>query len=248
MSQKRPLILVADDDEPIRRLMRVALMSAGFDVETAGDGIETLEAIERLHPDLVVLDMVMPRLNGWGVLRRLVGPDAPPVIAVSGEYQPASALRTAIPCVRGYALKPLQMRTLVRTCAQILATKPDSPALSLTNRRCEPRHAVDTTVTLLCVDRSALAVGRTRDLSRGGLCMQLGIGLVPEQPVRLHFDLPGAPPPLSLRGVARWSQDGKVGVAFSDVDPSARAQIETFLDSPRSSEHPPAPKTRDDEA
>jgi CheY-like chemotaxis protein len=246
MSRQRPLILVADDDEPIRRLMRVALMSAGFDVETAADGVDALEAIERLRPDLVILDMVLPRLNGWGVLRRLAGPDAPPVIAVSGEYQPANALGTAIPCVRRYLIKPVQMLTLVRTCAQVLNTTPDSPALRLTDRRREPRHAVDTAVTLMGTDRSALAVGRACDLSRSGLCLQLGIGLIRDQSMRLRFDLPGLPPPLSLRGVARWSQSGKVGVAFSDLDPAASAQIEAFLASPRPSEAQTPPETDDE--
>jgi len=229
MSRERPLILVADDDEPIRRLVRVALISAGFDVETAEDGVTALEAIERVRPDLVILDMIMPRLNGWGVLRRLGEIDAPPVIAVSGEYQPANALTGAIKCVRGYAIKPLQMRTLVRSCAQILGATPDSPLLTSTERRRESRQPVETTVTLLGTDRSALAIGRTKDLSRNGLCIQLGIGLVRDQPVRLHFDLPGTAQPLVLRGVARWSQDGKVGFAFSDVDPAVLAQIEAFL-------------------
>jgi CheY-like chemotaxis protein len=231
MPRERPLVLVADDDAQICRLLRAALTSAGYEVDTAEDGNAALEAIERRKPDLVILDMVMPRLNGWGVLRRLSGLDAPPVIAVSGEYQPASALKTAVHCVRGYAIKPLRMQTLVHTCAQILGTEPDSPMLSTTNRRREPRHAIDTTVTLLGVDRSALAVGRARDLSRGGLCMRLGIGLVHNQPVRMHFDLPGAPQPLFLRGVARWSQNGQVGIAFNDVDIAARARLDAYLDS-----------------
>jgi DNA-binding response OmpR family regulator len=229
MSRERPLVLVADDDEQIRRLIRAALMSAGFDVELAEDGFAAIEAIERLRPDLVILDMVMPRLNGWGVLRRLAGPDAPPVIAVSGEYQPANALKTAVSCVRDYVIKPLQMRTLVRTCAQILGTKTDAPLLARTERRGEPRYPIETTITLLGADRSALAVGRTRDLSHGGLCIQLGIGLARDQTVRLHLVLPGAAEPLFLRAVARWSQDGRIGVAFVDVDPAARTQLDAFM-------------------
>ena len=242
MSRERPLILVADDDEQIRRLIRTALISAGFDVELAEDGFAAIEAIERLRPDLVILDMVMPRLNGWGVLRRLAGPDAPPVIAVSGEYQPANALKTAVSCVRGYVIKPLQMRTLVRTCAQILGTETDAPVLARTERRREVRYPIETTVTLLGADRSALAVGRTRDLSRSGLCIQLGIGLGRDQTVRLHLGLPGAAEPLFLRGAARWSQDGKIGVAFVDVDPATQAELDAFLATRPAS----ADRTRED--
>jgi DNA-binding response OmpR family regulator len=231
MPRERPLILVADDDEQIQRLIRITLTAAGYDVETVTDGIAALDAIERLRPDLVILDMIMPKLNGWGVLRRMSGRDAPPVIAVSGEYQPANALTSAISCVRGYAIKPLQMRSLVHTCAQILGTKADAPALSTAERRCEPRYPFETAVTLLGVDLSALAVGRSRDISRGGLCLQLGIGLVRDQTVRLQLDLPECARPLLLRAAARWSLEGRVGFALRDVEPPSRAQLDTFIDS-----------------
>jgi CheY-like chemotaxis protein len=259
MPRERPLILVADDDEQVRRLIRVSLLNAGYDVETAEDGLAALAAIERLRPDLVILDMVLPQLNGWGVLRRLgAASDAPPVIAVSGEYQPASALKGAVSCVRGYAIKPLQMRSLVQTCAQILGAAAQSTDPAGRERRCETRYPVESSVTILGIDRSALAVGRTHDLSRGGLCIRLGIGLLHDQPVRLHLELPGSVRPLFVRGVARWSQDGKVGVAFRDVEPPVRVTLGDFLATqPAASDRPkgatpdgaaaPGPETAGDE-
>ena len=229
MPRDRPLILVVDDDAQIRSVMRSALIAVGYDVEVAEDGVTALESVERLHPDLVILDMVMPNLNGWGVLRRLTGNDAPPVIAVSGEYQPASALASAVSCVRGYVIKPIQIRVLTEMCARVLGIRQDAPAPHNSERRKETRCALDAPATLLGADRSALAVGRTRNISRAGVCIHLGIDLIREQSVRLHVELPGTQKPLFVHGLARWSRDGNVGLKLADLDPTAQARLDAFL-------------------
>lgn len=64
-------ILVVDDDDAIREFVRQALEFEGYGVETAGDGAEAIAAIERDRPSLVLLDMRMPVLDGWGVVRTL---------------------------------------------------------------------------------------------------------------------------------------------------------------------------------
>ncbi|HEV8635486.1 MAG TPA: response regulator [Chloroflexota bacterium] len=64
-------ILVVDDDRAIRDMVQQALEFEGHTVETAADGVEALAAIERAHPAMVLLDMRMPLLDGWGVVREL---------------------------------------------------------------------------------------------------------------------------------------------------------------------------------
>jgi DNA-binding response OmpR family regulator len=64
-------VLVVDDEPDIRELCRVNLEFSGFDVLEAGDGVEALEVCRREKPDLVFLDLMMPRLDGWGVLEAL---------------------------------------------------------------------------------------------------------------------------------------------------------------------------------
>jgi CheY-like chemotaxis protein len=65
------LIVAADDDPDVRSLFVAELTLAGHDVVEAGDGPEALRAIERVNPDAVVLDVMMPELDGWAVLARL---------------------------------------------------------------------------------------------------------------------------------------------------------------------------------
>jgi CheY-like chemotaxis protein len=63
-------VLIVEDDETLREIYALKLEMAGFEVETAGDGLEALEQIRVEAPDLIILDMMMPRLDGLQFLRR----------------------------------------------------------------------------------------------------------------------------------------------------------------------------------
>jgi len=69
--ETRPLVLVADDDELIRELVQFRLERSGYDVVVAADGEEALRLAAERTPDLAVLDVMMPRVNGYDVVRRL---------------------------------------------------------------------------------------------------------------------------------------------------------------------------------
>jgi len=98
--KRRHRILVVDDDPQFRELYRMALQFEGFAVTTAADGIAALQAIERDPPSLVILDVNMPCLDGWGVLRELGSnprTKALPVIVVTaGDVLEATAQAAAI--------------------------------------------------------------------------------------------------------------------------------------------------------
>ncbi len=64
-------ILVCDDDELLRELLQFRLEAKGFDVVVAGDGREALDSVRKAPPDAVVLDAMMPGIDGFEVLRRL---------------------------------------------------------------------------------------------------------------------------------------------------------------------------------
>lgn len=71
MTEKRLKILVADDEMPIQEILSIQLARLGYEVVLAGDGVEAVSMYEAEKPDLVLLDVLMPRLNGLGVCRRI---------------------------------------------------------------------------------------------------------------------------------------------------------------------------------
>ena len=72
MSTVKKRVLVVDDDPELVASVRAALLTRGYDVSVAGDGAEALAQIERTRPDLMLLDLVMPRRSGINVLDRMV--------------------------------------------------------------------------------------------------------------------------------------------------------------------------------
>lgn len=87
-------VLVVDDDDDLRELLSMVVVRAGFDAETAWDGKQAVEMIEARPPDLVILDLMLPRYGGFEILRRLQqGPlSTLPIVVVTGRYNdPATA-------------------------------------------------------------------------------------------------------------------------------------------------------------
>ena len=81
-------VLIVDDDPVVRRMLQLTFEAEGFDVLTAGDGIEGLEVVRSGHPDVLVLDIMMPKLDGMKVMRELKSDDdlaGIPVILLSAK-------------------------------------------------------------------------------------------------------------------------------------------------------------------
>jgi CheY-like chemotaxis protein len=113
-------VLVVEDEHDVLHFLCTVLRDAGYMVESAGDGAEALAKIDNLHPDLIVLDLMMPRLDGWGVLeqmRRDRDPRAPAVVILSAFPDPWRAIKAgAWECLE----KPFQVEQLLKTCARAL--------------------------------------------------------------------------------------------------------------------------------
>jgi CheY-like chemotaxis protein len=99
-AMQRHSILVVDDDPYFRDLYRTALRFEGFEVSTASDGLAALRSIEQERPSLVVLDVNMPCLDGWGVLRELAENEAtraiPVIVVTASDVEHATARAAAI--------------------------------------------------------------------------------------------------------------------------------------------------------
>ncbi|MCX4746754.1 response regulator [Kitasatospora sp. NBC_01287] len=118
-------ILVVDDSEVIRRLIRVNLELEGFEVVTAADGAECLEVVRRVRPDVVTLDVMMPRLDGLRTAARLRAEEqtARLPIAIVSACTPADLRRGESVGVDGYLGKPFDPADLVALVRRLLAIK-----------------------------------------------------------------------------------------------------------------------------
>jgi DNA-binding response OmpR family regulator len=121
----RPVVLVADDDEDILLLVTVRLEGAGYDVITATSGDEALrKALDHL-PDLAVLDVMMPGLDGYDVTRALRRQDATrdmPVILLTARAQESDVARGLAAGADDYVKKPFDARDLRDRVARLLVT------------------------------------------------------------------------------------------------------------------------------
>ena len=112
VDSRRQAVLVVDDDDECRAMLAQALMLVGFAVRTAVDGYDALSKIDRDCPAVVVLDVNMPRVDGWAVCRALAASDATrslPVVIVSGEAR----LHVETPNVVSLLRKPFDLDAVI---------------------------------------------------------------------------------------------------------------------------------------
>ena len=115
-------ILVVDDDRAVRESLRRSLTFNGYTVDTAGDGIEALEKIVAERPDVAILDVMMPRLDGLEVCRRLrsTGDDLP-ILVLTTESDQEKKERARKLGATGFIIKPFNPTGLVDALRKVAA-------------------------------------------------------------------------------------------------------------------------------
>jgi len=116
-------VLVVEDSRSQRECISHQLRCSGLNVIQASDGVEALDKIEKIYPDLVLLDIVMPRLDGYGVCRLIkANPETRniPVVFLTGKGQQLGLLSRAIDRAEAYVSKPWQPRELLATIKKVL--------------------------------------------------------------------------------------------------------------------------------
>jgi DNA-binding response OmpR family regulator len=111
-------ILLVEDDPAIRRMMQMALEDEGYEVVAVSDGFDALGAIEQRRPGLILLDLRMPRMNGWEFAesyRALPGPRAPIVALTAGRDLSAKAAEIGADAYLGKPFDLEQLIAIVRT-------------------------------------------------------------------------------------------------------------------------------------
>jgi two-component system alkaline phosphatase synthesis response regulator PhoP len=115
------LVLIVDDEPSIVQLARMYLERENFRVETAADGEAALEATDKLHPDLLVLDVMLPRLDGFEVCRRLRAQDNPvAILMLTARDEDIDKILGLELGADDYMTKPFNPRELVARAKAIL--------------------------------------------------------------------------------------------------------------------------------
>jgi CheY-like chemotaxis protein len=119
-----PRVLICDDEAVLRTLVRASLDPA-YEIAEAADGVESLELARALHPDLIVLDMMMPDKSGLEVLAELRTDPAlseTPVVMLTARAQAADRVAAAAGGADRYLAKPFSPLELAATVAELLRT------------------------------------------------------------------------------------------------------------------------------
>jgi len=121
---RQPVVLVADDDEDVLELVAFRLRRAGYRTITARDGREAMELVRTEHPDLSVLDVAMPEMDGLEVTRALRGSDQTremPIILLTARSQERDVMAGIEAGANAYIRKPFSHRELRARVESMLA-------------------------------------------------------------------------------------------------------------------------------
>jgi CheY-like chemotaxis protein len=120
-------VLVVDDSDTIRALIVLNLQLEGFDVREARDGQECLDIVESVDPDVITMDVAMPRLDGFSAAARLrerPGTAGIPIVMVTARAQGADLSRGAELGVAAYVTKPFEPGFLVEVVRSVASGNP----------------------------------------------------------------------------------------------------------------------------
>ncbi len=152
-----PTILLIDDDKTLLELLSDHLETAGYHSVVASDGPAGLRLADQTPPDLVVLDVMMPGMDGWEVCRRLREKSTVPIIMLTAKGEELDKLRGFRLGVDDYVTKPFSFAELVARVGAVLARTAHAPAKS---------HSITSgDLTIDFDQRRVTAAGRVIDLT-----------------------------------------------------------------------------------
>ena len=120
-------VLVVDDDEVIRQLIAVNLQLEGFEVATAVDGQDCLDRVQEIAPDVITLDVMMPRLDGWETavqLRKTVETAHIKVVLITARAQEDDIARGTNVGADAYLTKPFDPGEMIRVVRELAGAPP----------------------------------------------------------------------------------------------------------------------------
>jgi two-component system response regulator MtrA len=118
-------VLIVDDDSNLAEMMGIALTQAGFQITVCGDGPSALEAFERVNPDLVLLDVMLPGIDGIEVCRRIRETSGTPIVMITAKNDDADVVTGLEMGADDYIVKPCATNILI---ARVRARLRPTPA------------------------------------------------------------------------------------------------------------------------
>jgi two-component system OmpR family response regulator len=134
MTVSQPLLLLVDDDAGIRDLLGDFLLKEGFALETASDASEMDAKLAHMHPDLIVLDLMLPGEDGVSICRRLSRDGAPPIIMLTAKNDEIDRILGLEMGADDYVAKPFAPRELLARIRAVLR-RTSTPKAEATNKR-----------------------------------------------------------------------------------------------------------------
>jgi len=221
-------ILVVDDDVDVATLTERVLKDKGYAATRAGSGAAALLAIQAAPPDLVLLDIDMPEMDGWGFLEKLDASARPPIAFVSGNFDFDAFSRGSRAGVVAFVAKPIHYNALVATCKRIFATPAKRPARPGDNRRYDRKQLL-VRVDVISSSGSARVIGELRDLSLGGAQVITMNPLEIGAKVLFSLDASVTGDPMTFDSEVRWQQklpDGFAhGLELLDLGPAENEKL-----------------------
>lgn len=123
-TSSKAIIVVADDDLDLCELLEMKLRQSNYDVYTAMDGVQALEVVRRVRPNLVILDIMMPLMTGMEVLRQLKSESATadiPIILMTAKRQESDVNSGFALGVVDYIVKPFNLKDLVLQVQSVIS-------------------------------------------------------------------------------------------------------------------------------
>jgi len=166
LGEKAKTLLVVDDDAPIRAMLRQELEAAGYHIHEAANGRQALVEVRRVHPDLVILDVMMPELSGFDVAAILKNDPMTyglPILILSVMEDRERGFRIGVDC---YLTKPIDMPALLGEVERLVSKKPSFRKVLLIDHNLARQRALQTDLQSLdCQVVAATNVPAGRELA-----------------------------------------------------------------------------------
>lgn len=117
-------ILTVDDSRTMRDMLKMSLLKAGFQVVQAEDGVHGLEVLQENHADVIITDINMPRMDGFGFIEGVRGRDdfkAVPILVLTTEGDPEKKMRAKQAGASGWIVKPFNPEKLIDAIRRVAA-------------------------------------------------------------------------------------------------------------------------------